>query len=88
MAATSIPTHLDASLNEWDSFAIEEALRLREAHGGEVLAATVGPADADAVLRRALAQGADAAIRVAGDAFSDPFTVGGGLASLDGAPET
>jgi electron transfer flavoprotein beta subunit len=76
------PTYLEASLNEWDSFAIEEALRLREAHAGEVFAATVGPAEAEAVLRRALAQGADTAIRVAGDAFSDPFTVGDGLASL------
>lgn len=51
-------------LNPWDEFAVEEALRLREAHGGNVTAITVGPESAVEALRSALAMGADAAVRV------------------------
>jgi electron transfer flavoprotein beta subunit len=56
----------DASweLNEPDAYALEEALRLREAHGGEVVVCTAGPARATQVLREALARGADRAIHV------------------------
>jgi electron transfer flavoprotein beta subunit len=61
------PDVLDHVLNEWDGYAIEEALRLRDDAGGEVLAVTVGDAAADDVLRRALALGTDRAIRVAAD---------------------
>jgi len=50
--------------NPLDLVAVEEALRLRENMGGEVLALTVGPAPADAVLRRTLLLGADRAVRV------------------------
>lgn len=53
--------------NEPDAYALEEALRQKEAHGGEVVALTVGPARAAQVLREALAKGADRAIHVAGD---------------------
>jgi len=51
-------------LNPWDEFAVEEGLRLREAHGGKVTALTVGPESATEALRSALAMGADAAVRV------------------------
>ncbi|HEX9660177.1 MAG TPA: electron transfer flavoprotein subunit beta/FixA family protein [Rhodothermales bacterium] len=51
-------------LNEWDRFAVEEALQLKEIHGGNVTVVTVGGEDADDVLRRALAMGADEAIRL------------------------
>jgi electron transfer flavoprotein beta subunit len=72
---------LEGSLNEWDAFAIEEGLRLREAHGGEVVAVTCGDRSAEDVLRRALAMGADRAVRI--DAESgDPFEVGGSLAEV------
>src|SRR5436305_12867186 len=56
----------DASweLNEPDAYALEEALRLRETHGGEVVVCTAGPARAAQVLREALARGADRAIHV------------------------
>src|SRR5689334_12555987 len=54
-------------LNEPDAFALEEALRLRERHGGEVVAVSAGPARVTQVLREALARGADRAIHVAGD---------------------
>ena len=52
--------------NEPDAFALEAALRLKEAHGGEVAALTVGPARAAQVLREALAKGADRAIHIEG----------------------
>ncbi len=53
--------------NEPDAYALEEALRQKEAHGGEVVALTVGPARAAQVLREALAKGADRAVHVLGD---------------------
>jgi len=55
-------------VNEPDAFALEEALRQKEAHGGEVVALTVGPARAAQVLREALAKGADRAVHVEGEA--------------------
>jgi electron transfer flavoprotein beta subunit len=55
-------------LNDWDNYAIEEAILLKEKHGGTVMAVTVGNEDDEEVLRRCLAMGADSAIRVeAGD---------------------
>jgi electron transfer flavoprotein beta subunit len=62
----------DASfeMNEPDAYALEEALRLREQHGGEVVACTAGPARAAQVLREALARGADRAIHVEDDRLS------------------
>lgn len=54
--------------NEPDAYALEEALRQKEAHGGEVVALTVGPARAAQVLREALAKGADRAIHAASEA--------------------
>ena len=79
------PDYLDYALNEWDSFATEEALRLREAAGdGEVVAVTVGDEDAEDALRRALAMGADRGIRVWSDelAGADPITVARALAEV------
>ena len=60
------PDFLERALNEWDACAIEEALVLREAHGGEVVAVSLGDDDseASAALRRALAMGADRAVLV------------------------
>ena len=49
-------------LNEMDEFAIEEALKLVEAHGGEVTVLTMGPDGADAAVRKALSMGADSGI--------------------------
>ena len=56
----------DASyeMNEPDAYALEEALRLREKHGGEVVVCSVGPARVQQVIREALARGADRAIHV------------------------
>lgn len=75
----------DASweLNEPDAYALEEALRLKEAHGGEVVVVSAGPARVSQVLREALARGADRAIHVQGDelARADAFGVAGALAA-------
>jgi len=74
----------DASweLNEPDAYALEEALRLKEKHGGEVVVVSAGPARVAQVLREALARGADRAIHVQGDdlAQADAFGAAGALA--------
>lgn len=74
----------DASwaLNEPDAYALEEALRLKDAHQGEVVAVSAGPARVSQVLREALARGADRAIHVRGDhlATADAFTTASALA--------
>ncbi len=75
----------DASfeLNEPDAYALEEALRLKEKHGGEVVVCCAGPARATQVIREALARGADRAIHVESDALAaaDAFVVGDALAA-------
>jgi electron transfer flavoprotein beta subunit len=76
------PDYLDASLNEWDACATEEALLLRERLGGEVVLATVGSEDAEGALRRCLAMGADRAVRIEGVAERDPLSVAWALAQL------
>ena len=70
-------------LNEPDAYALEEALRLKEKHGGEVVVCSAGPARASQVLREALARGADRAIHVTGDhlASADAFAVADALAA-------
>jgi electron transfer flavoprotein beta subunit len=70
------------ALNEPDAYALEEALRLKERHGGEVIAISAGPARIATVLREALARGADRAIHVDGDhlATADASTTAAALA--------
>jgi electron transfer flavoprotein beta subunit len=62
----------DASfeLNEPDAYALEEGLRLKEKHGGEVIVCCAGPARATQVIREALARGADRALHVESDALA------------------
>jgi electron transfer flavoprotein beta subunit len=57
------------SINEPDAYALEEALQLKEKHGGEVIALSAGPERVAATLREALAKGADRAIHLEGDNF-------------------
>jgi electron transfer flavoprotein beta subunit len=71
-------TNLSFTLNDFDRYALEELLKLKDAGKvQEVVALTVGPADAAAALRTCLATGADRAIHVKDDALSlsDPFVV-------------
>lgn len=73
-------------LNEPDAYALEEALRLRERHGGEVVVVSAGPARVVQVLREGLARGADRAIHVDGThlAAADAFTTARALATALG----
>ncbi len=75
----------DASyeMNEPDAYALEESLRLKEKHGGEVVVCSAGPARVAQVLREALARGADRAIHVEDDrlAAADAFAVSAALAA-------
>jgi electron transfer flavoprotein beta subunit len=61
-------------INDADKHAVEEALRVTEAHGGEVVVVTMGPAAAAESLRTALAMGADRAVHVC-----DPAAAGSDL---------
>ena len=64
------------SMNPFDEIAIEEAVRLREAGTAtEVVAVSVGPAQAQDVLRTALAMGADRAILISTEGTVEPLTV-------------
>ena len=69
-------------MNEPDAYALEEALRLREAHGGEVVVCSAGPSRVQQVIREALARGADRAIHVEDDrlAAADAFVTADCLA--------
>src|SRR5689334_15434047 len=61
--------------NPYDEFALEEAIRLKEARGGEVVVLSVGGAGAVAALRNALAVGADSAVLLKTDADPDSLAV-------------
>jgi electron transfer flavoprotein beta subunit len=79
------PDYLEHSLNEWDVFAVEEALRLVEASAdGEVVAVTVGDEESEEALRRCLAMGAERAVRVdrADGGAIDPLTAARDLAEV------
>ena len=69
-------------MNEPDAYALEEALRLREKHGGEVVVCSAGPARVQQVLREALARGADRALHVEDEALAsaDAGVTAGALA--------
>src|SRR5919107_1470456 len=58
---------LSYEVNESDGYALEEALRLKEKLGGEVVVCSMGPQRVKTVIKDALARGADRAIHVAGD---------------------
>ena len=68
-SGTWIREDVSYEVNEPDAYALEEALRQKEKHGGEVVVITSGPARAQQVLREALAKGADRAIHLEGDSF-------------------
>jgi len=70
-------------MNEPDAYALEEGLRLREKHGGDVVVVSAGPARAQQVIREALARGADRAIHVEDSALgaADAFGAASALAA-------
>jgi electron transfer flavoprotein beta subunit len=77
------PDYLDYALNEWDTYATEEALRLRESAGdGEVVVVSVGNEDSEEAMRRCLAMGADRGIRIDIEERLDPVQVARALAEV------
>jgi electron transfer flavoprotein beta subunit len=64
-------TGLVFDINEWDDYALEEAVRIKEKQGGTVTAITIGADDSDSTLRKCLARGADKAIRLTDPKFND-----------------
>ena len=76
----------DAVINEADEFAIEEGLRLAEAHGGEVTILSMGPGRATESIRKALSMGADKAVHLVDDALagSDALATSAALAAVLG----
>jgi len=64
-------TGLVYDINEWDDYALEEAVRIKEKQSGTVTAITIGAEDSDATLRKCLARGADKAIRLTDSKFAD-----------------
>jgi electron transfer flavoprotein beta subunit len=69
-AGTWIRDDVPYEVNEPDAYALEEALRQKEKHGGEVVVITAGPARSQQVLREALAKGADRAIHLEDERFA------------------
>ena len=69
-AGNWIREEVSYEVNEPDAYALEEALRQKEKHGGEVVVITAGPARAQQVLREALAKGADRAVHLEDNAFA------------------
>ena len=70
-------------VNDWDNYAVEEAVLLREKFGGSITAVTAGSEDDEEVLRRALAMGADKAIRIDPDGIElDGFVISKLLAAV------
>ena len=74
----------DAVINELDDYAIEEGLRLQEAHGGEVTIVSMGPEKAADAIRKALSMGADKAVHVTDEALrgSDGLVTSAVLANV------
>lgn len=65
---------VQAIMNPYDQHALEEAVRLKESHGGEVVALTMGPPQAEEMLRLAISCGADTAVLVSDRAFAGADT--------------
>jgi electron transfer flavoprotein alpha subunit len=63
-------------LNEFDVYAVSEAIRLRDEHGGEVVTMTMGPPQAEDALAMTLAMGADRAIHLSDRVFAVADTIG------------
>ena len=76
----------DGVMNELDEYAIEEGLRLAEAHGGEVTILSMGPQKASESIRKALSMGADKAVHLVDDALhgSDALGTSAALAAVLG----
>ncbi|MBU0987970.1 MAG: electron transfer flavoprotein subunit beta/FixA family protein, partial [Proteobacteria bacterium] len=68
------------SVNEWDNYAVEEAIQIRDKVGGSVTVVSVGDEDAEEVIRREMAMGADKGLLLSDDAFEG--SDGKGIAAI------
>ena len=68
------------SVNEWDNYAVEEAIQIVDEHGGSVTVVTVGDDEAEEVLRREMAMGANNGVLLCDDAFEN--SDGKGIATI------
>jgi len=68
------------SVNEWDNYAVEEAIQIRDNVGGSVTVVSIGDEDVEEVIRREMAMGADGGIHLSDDAFEG--SDGKGLATI------
>jgi electron transfer flavoprotein beta subunit len=88
---TMIREGVEAIVNPLDLYAIETALRLREAHGGQVVAISMGPPKADRALREAIAMGCDAGVLVSdkplagSDTWATSYVLAAAIRKLGGA---
>jgi len=68
------------SVNEWDNYAVEEAIQIRDKVGGSVTVVSIGDEESEEVLRREMAMGADKGILLSDDAFNG--SDGRGIATI------
>ncbi|MHB8597854.1 MAG: electron transfer flavoprotein subunit beta/FixA family protein [Ktedonobacteraceae bacterium] len=75
---------LKYKMNEWDESALEEALQLKELHGGTVTVLTVASGDVDELLYTCIARGADHVVKIIGDfvEYHDSHTAARALAAV------
>lgn len=80
------PAGITYVVNPYDEFAVEECIKIKEQHGGEVSVLTIGPAESTKEIRHCLAMGADKALHVKdGAAPRDPLSTAKALvAALEG----
>jgi electron transfer flavoprotein beta subunit len=71
---TLIRQGIENIINPFDTYALEEAVRLKEKHGGKVTVITMGPPQADVALRDAISLGADEAVLLSDRAFAGADT--------------
>ncbi len=71
---TLVREGVQSIINPFDMYAIEEGIRLKEKHGGKVIAITMGPPQAESALREAIAMGVDEAILITDRAFAGSDT--------------
>ena len=75
---------VEYKMNSFDEYGVEEAIKLKEAHGGEVVVVSIGPSAATKEIRTALAMGADRGILVETEETLDSDAVARALAAVAG----
>jgi electron transfer flavoprotein beta subunit len=68
------------SVNEWDNYAVEEAIRIRDKIGGSVTVVSVGDSESEEAIRREMAMGADRGVLLSDEAFAG--SDGRGIAAI------